>query len=128
MMLPVIEKNRLKIYRLGYLELLTAVQMRGVRDGYLQWPVVSGIPEDAKVHHVFHDPNSRCYNVVVSHESFPEVAEFAEIPCVDDSLCFQMQVLKVIGDAAMADMGCLTTEQLQYIRDEAIRLLSQRTL
>lgn len=129
MMFPVIEEKRLKIYRLGYRQLLSLVKGRRLADcSVLEWPVTTSIPDGATVHHVYEDFACRCFNVVVSHESFPELAEFAEIPMVEGGLSFEMHAMRVVGDAAMADMEHLTTEQLQYVRDEAIRLLSQRTL
>lgn len=127
-MLPVIEESRLRVYYLSYRHLLSILHDPFKNSTVLQWPVIEGPPEGSIVHHVFQDPIRRGFGVVVTHESFPEVDDSAELPRADTEMSMQIRALKIVGNAVYADMDHLTTEQLQHVRDESIRLLSQRTL
>lgn len=127
-MIPVIEERRLKVYYLSYRHLLSILHDPLKDATVLQWPVLEGQPEGSIVHHVFQDPTRRCFGVVVAHESFPEIADCAELPRADTEMSMQIRALKIVGNAVCADMDHLTTEQLQHVRDESVRLLSQRTL
>ena len=92
------EERRLRVYYLGHRHLLEFLRVKLTPDNWLQWPVVEGPPEGSVVHQVFHDPTRMAFGVIVSHESFPEIADSAEIPRSRDSLSIMMRAIKLVGD------------------------------
>lgn len=45
--------------------------------------VVKGLPEGCRMVSFFRDPMTDCYNVIVTHPSFPPLDEGAEIPQIE---------------------------------------------
>jgi len=56
----------------------------------LKW---DGMPEDAVIERVYHDPASMCFDAIVSHESFEEVPEGQMIPVIHAWHDLQVDVL-----------------------------------
>lgn len=44
---------------------------------------IPDLPDDAEFEAIEYDFNMRCFNVMVSHRSFPEVADGESIPVID---------------------------------------------
>ena len=96
-----LEERRLRVYYLSQKYLLEFLRVKLAPDNWLQWPVVEGPPEGSIVHHVFHDPTRMAFGVVVSHESFPEIADSAEIPRSRDSLSIMMRAIKIVDNTGI---------------------------
>lgn len=55
-------------------------------DKFVEIRRLEGLPHDAKVVSVHHDWNTRCWGIMLSHPSFPEVQVGTQVPYADSLL------------------------------------------
>lgn len=118
--------NRLKVYYLGQRELLCVLRRGDQLPREVAIPEMVGPPAGAKVHHVYHSPNSMSFGVVVEHESFPEVSEGQLLPEAVNPLQLRVRAFAVIGNDLIADWSTFTTDQLKALREAVNEQLYDR--
>lgn len=113
---PLDVSDRLKVFYVKEQDLLCLAVKQSSLDQVVI-PVIEGIPADAVVCRVWHEPLRRRFAFVVQHESFPPVGEFDAIPDASPNTMYIRQITMHSIDRFCANLDQMTEEELLQLKD-----------